>query len=250
MTATPAGFTVRRFAEVDSTNDLVADAGRRGEEAGLVIVAAAQRRGRGRQGRTWHSSPGSGLWMSVLRRPPVPAAQAPRWTLLTGLAIWAAASRLGLDGQWLKWPNDVLVGERKLAGVLCELSTRGGAVGHVVCGVGLNLRAPGGGWPPDLRQRATSLQDHGISATVDEALAAVLDELDVRERRLLGAGGVEALVGEAEQAMGPLWGRRVTVDGQPLVARGLDPEGRLQAEAEDGALRTLLAGDVHLGALG
>ena len=147
---------------VDSTNRVAADAARSGAADGLVIVADVQTAGRGRQGRRWVAPPACGLTVSFLRRPRVDAADAWIWTLLAGLAAHAVAP----GGAWLKWPNDLMIGERKAGGVLCELVTTGMRLDAIVVGVGLNLVDPPGGWPDAIAARATSL------AALDPALAA------------------------------------------------------------------------------
>ncbi|HTA19793.1 MAG TPA: biotin--[acetyl-CoA-carboxylase] ligase, partial [Polyangia bacterium] len=132
-----------------STNDLAATRARAGAAQGLVVATDQQSAGRGRLGRAWHSPAGENLYVSILLRPARPAPEIPPLTLLAGAAVARALTALGLAPR-LKWPNDVqLVGDgnRKVAGILTEMSSEGGRVGHVVVGVGLNVN--GAEFPPE-----------------------------------------------------------------------------------------------------
>jgi BirA family transcriptional regulator, biotin operon repressor / biotin---[acetyl-CoA-carboxylase] ligase len=249
-----SGFRVVHLDEVDSTNRELMERARAGEPEGLVLVADRQTAGRGRQGRSWLSSPGDGLLFSVLRRPPVAATEAFRWTLLAGLAArQAVAPHLPVPGAWLKWPNDLLVGERKLAGILCELHLAGDRPAIVV-GVGLNVHAPRGGWPEEVADRATSLEEAGGAPLPRDARARVLEALLTALEGLedeLVTAGAGPLMERSRAAMQPLFGRRVRVelDGtvQDVVVRGVRDSGALEVVDESGRCRPLLAGDVHLG---
>ena len=242
------GWRIERIRQTGSTNRDVVERARGGEPAGLVVVARDQTQGRGRQGRTWLSEPGRSLTFTVLRRPDVPASDGWRWTLVAGLAVRAAvAPLLPAPGAWLKWPNDVLVGERKVSGVLCELACRGDRVASIALGVGVNLAPPAAGWPPELQGRATSLREAAgrAAGAVDpeELLVSFLAVLPTLE-----ALSTADLLEAATAAMAPMLGRRVRVEGEvePLEAAGLADNGALLVVQSDGATRRLLAGDVHL----
>ncbi len=234
MTDGGTGFRVELLPTTDSTNRVCVERARGGERAGLVVVADEQTAGRGRQGRAWVSGPGDGLYVSLLRRPDVPAAEAWRWTLVAGLATLAIAP----PGAWLKWPNDVLVGDRKLAGILCELVTEGADVAAVVVGIGVNLQPP----PPPLNATAAHLD--GVSR--DDALAGLLAafaELEPLAR-------TPALLDRARAAMAPMFGRPATAEiGREVVdveVVGLADSGGLEVLVDGLRRRVLLAGDVHL----
>ncbi len=138
-TLRPDRWTVERFASVDSTNRWLLDAARDGAAAGLVAVADHQDAGRGRRGRTWESAPGDSLLVSVLLRPHAAVDRVHVVTIAAALALADALARVvGLVAD-LKWPNDLLVGERKLAGLLAEADVVGGDVQALVVGAGCNL---------------------------------------------------------------------------------------------------------------
>ncbi len=144
------------FEETGSTNDVAARAGDDGQAEGLVIFAEKQRAGRGRLGRVWESPPRQGLWFSVLLRPSVPVE---RWTELTFCAALAVAETAELHTgrpARIKWPNDVLMNGRKIAGILLESHQRQNP-GFVVVGIGVNVLQAEEDFDPELRQRAGSL---------------------------------------------------------------------------------------------
>lgn len=167
----PEGWRVEVLARTASTNALVAERARAGEAAGLVVVTEHQTAGRGRLDRTWTSPPRAGLTFSVLQRPSWPAAQWGWLPLLTGLAVATALREQAELDAVVKWPNDVLVQERKVCGVLAEVPEPGA----VVLGIGLNVTTR----PDELpHAQATSLRIEEASTTDrDTVLRAVLRAL-------------------------------------------------------------------------
>jgi BirA family biotin operon repressor/biotin-[acetyl-CoA-carboxylase] ligase len=237
---------IRVLAATGSTNaDALADAVR-GAPEGLVIAAEQQTAGRGRQGRTWLSRPGAALMFSVLLRPsPVPQTARGWLPLLAGVATTAALRTVASVDARLKWPNDVLVGDRKLAGILAEQS--GDAV---VVGIGINVLGAEEELPVPT---ATSLAMHGAGETDrTELLAEVLRQLGGWYLRWRGTGPGDA-DGCGLRAEYLRWsataGRPVRVQlpgGRVLagVAAGVDESGRLLVRADGGDVIPVSAGDV------
>ncbi len=156
-TAAAIGRRVLVFEETDSTNDLAARAGDDGLPEGLVIFAESQRAGRGRLGRKWTSSPRQALLFSILLRPTtVPAERWPELTFCAALAVAETAEQFTGQPARIKWPNDVLVAGRKIAGILLEAHHRQ-TPGFVVVGIGVNVRQQPGDFAPELRAGAGSL---------------------------------------------------------------------------------------------
>ena len=237
--ASPHRFgDVRRLGEIDSTNRYALDAARDGTPAGLVVVADHQSAGRGRLGRTWSAPSGSSLLMSVLLRPDVPAAQ--RHLVVLAAAVAMAEAVEGTTGvrAVLKWPNDLLVGNRKLAGILAEAIDDA-----VVVGIGVNLDWPS--VPEELAEIATACNLEGGRPTTRELLlSAFLERYDER------LGDLPAARVAYVERLDTL-GREVRVeqaDGAVLgVAVDLDESGRLLVRTESGEVQTISAGDVvHL----
>jgi BirA family biotin operon repressor/biotin-[acetyl-CoA-carboxylase] ligase len=228
VSAVPRAWDVRRFASIDSTNTWVMAQARAGAPEGLVAVADHQTAGRGRLGRVWEAPPGANLLMTVLIRRSSPASHlAVAAVALAGRD--AARSVAGVECG-LKWPNDLVVGDAKLAGVLAETD----GAGAVAVGIGLNV-----GWAPEGAARL------GDGASRDAVLDALLASLDAR----LDAGWPS--VASAYRAACVTIGRRVRVelvDGEVFegVAADVDDAGRLLVETSV-CLRTVEVADVvHL----
>ncbi len=240
---TRPGLRLLHLDSVDSTNRVAADAARAGEPEGLVVLAERQTAGRGRQGRRWLNAEECGLTLSLLRRPKVPPTRAWAWTLIAGLAALDLAPP---GAAWLKWPNDLMIGERKAGGILCELVTRGMNLDAVVVGIGLNLRTPPGGWPEEITDRAADLSalDPALAdpQVALERLCAAFVEL---EANVLSRGPAP-LLRAAEAAMAPMLGRVVRVDTRTARVVGIGHNGALRLMDAAGEF-DVLAGDVHLG---
>lgn len=247
------GFRLVHLSEVGSTNALCSDLAREGEAEGLIVLADSQHAGRGRQGRSWLSPEGCGLFVSFLRRPELPARDAWLWTLLAGSALQAAVAPVS-DGSWLKWPNDLFRGQEKLGGILCELQVaEGHQIESIVVGVGLNLYRPPSGWPSDLRNPAGSVwpttRPSEDSGRRDDLLVRLASSLLLLELDLAGPGR-EALLVRYRAAMTPMIGRSVQVelgDGKiEATVKGISDKGALLVVDGEGRCRSVLAGDVHL----
>jgi BirA family biotin operon repressor/biotin-[acetyl-CoA-carboxylase] ligase len=231
-------------AETDSTQRVARDLARAGAAEGTTVVAEAQTAGRGRLGRTWHSPPGVNVYVSVVLRPPVAPALVPQLALVAGLAVADAVAATGLEPA-IKWPNDVLVGGRKVAGVLTEMEAEVERVGHAVVGIGVNVN--GTAFPPDLREKATSLRI-AAGRPVDRAAftGRLLAALESRYATWL-AGGFAALR-DGWERRASLTGRAVRIaapDGEVAGrVRGIGADGALEVVRADGALARIVAGEV------
>lgn len=232
---------LRLVAETGSTNADAAAAARAGAAAGLVVVAEHQSAGRGRLDRSWKSPPRAGLTFSVLLRPAVPR---DRWAVLTLLAAGAAARAIREQAEVaaeVKWPNDLVVGDRKLAGLLAEVA---GAA--VVIGMGINVSTR----PVELPAGATSLAvESGRAIDRPTVLVAVLRAIATAYDGWEAAGGDAAPVLAAYRELSATLGREVRASlpaGVTLAGRAveIDSNGRLVVELAGGERRTLAAADV------
>src|SRR5262249_38382993 len=152
------GRDIRVFQETTSTNDVIEKLARDGVKEGVVVFAEAQTKGRGRLGRKWMSPSKKGLWFSVLLRPGLRPVAATQLTIAAATALRRAiAAQTGLNPE-IKWPNDILVNGRKVAGILTELSAELDRVKYVVLGIGVDVNLSAGDFPSDLRPLATSLK--------------------------------------------------------------------------------------------
>lgn len=239
---------VRLYARASSTNDVARRLAEGGAPHGTVVLAEEQTAGRGRGGRAWSSPAGLGIWMSLVARP----ASLPAAGLLPILAGLAAAEALDpflrpATAQ-VKWPNDLLVSGRKLAGILCEGSWEGGAPGGVVVGIGLNVLHSPGDFPAEVQATATSMRiAAGWSpprAEVAGAVAAAIARALSRPPPRLTGALLEAL-----RRRDALEGHPVAVTGaEPLTgtALGVNAAGALMVRTPEGRLRTVTAGTVRI----
>lgn len=229
-------------ARATSTNDWARALADRDAPHGTVVVADRQTRGRGRRGHPWHS-PAGGLWMSLVLRPRTPPSALGPLGLAVAVAVAEAIEGLGVGGVALKWPNDVLVSGRKVAGILTEAAAEAGCVRHVIVGIGVNLNVAR--FPADLRDRATSLH-RASGASVDRtAFAVALCRRLERWIDRFEAEGAEPVVGAwlDRGRLGPVTiaAGTSTITG---VAEGLDPEGALRVRRADGGLEVVRSGEI------
>jgi BirA family biotin operon repressor/biotin-[acetyl-CoA-carboxylase] ligase len=189
---TAVGLPLTIVDVTGSTNDDAKAAAHRGVAAGAAFVADAQTAGRGRLGRTWHSPAGENLYVSFVLRPDVAPGVVPNITLAAGLAVADAIGPLVASPVALKWPNDVFVSGRKIAGVLCEASVVEGRIGFVVVGIGLNVRTAA--FPPDLAGTSTSLANAGATNLDRSSLFVALATALARRIAMLTGGETERIV--------------------------------------------------------
>lgn len=218
---------------VASTQDLIHDLGAEGAPDGTAVVAVEQTAGRGSRGRTW-ASPRGGLWLSVLCRP-TGAAPPDAFSLRVALAVADALETAGVSRVELKWPNDLLVGGRKIGGILSEARWTGERVGWVAVGVGINVSNP---LPVELQETAAAvgelvpgLRASDLAAPVIAAVraaAAIVAPLDAGERARFAAR--DALAGRVLDA--PMAG----------TADGVDPDGALRIRRADGTVNAVRVG--------
>jgi BirA family biotin operon repressor/biotin-[acetyl-CoA-carboxylase] ligase len=242
------GQALHWYEEVGSTNDVAKELADDGALHGEVVIAERQSAGRGRRGRSWSSPPRKNLYLSVVLRPDLPPARAPEVTLLAAVAVCQAVRRAGVTSAAIKWPNDVLVSGRKLAGVLTEMAAEVERVQWLVVGIGVNVNAAAGDFPEELRELATSLLiERG--APVPRALfaAALLTALEEWLDRHAAEGF--APVRTAWREMSDTLGREVRVRVGPAdlvgLAEDVDETGALLVRTASG-LERVVAGDVEM----
>ncbi len=240
------GRNILHYFRVDSTNTLALKLASDGAEHGTVVVAEEQTAGRGRLRREWFSEKSSGIYTSIILRPPLSPAAAPVLTLMAGLAAQQAVSavtRLAVD---IRWPNDLLVNGKKVCGILTEMSAEVDRLHAVVLGIGINVNHSQ--IPPELENIATSLrmESHRVISRV-KVMAALLREID-RYYQLLLKDGNKAITERWEAASTFAYGKRVrvvTVGGETIATTaGVEPSGALKVRYEDGREESLMAGEV------
>lgn len=249
----PIGFQREHLDTVDSTNTYLKARAALGAPHGLVVTAGEQTAGRGRFGRSFLSAGGKGLYLSLLLRPDLPAAQAAELTPWTAVAVCRALEGLTGLRPTIKWINDILLEDKKLCGILTEAAVApDGSLEYVVVGIGLNLTQDRGDFPPDLAASATSLAQH---LTCPPSREALLDAL-LRELNGMWAAfpsGREAWL-EAYRARCSTLGREVDVISPAGVRSGLalcvGEDFSLSVRFSDGSVDRLNSGEVSLRPLG
>ncbi|MGH9643738.1 MAG: biotin--[acetyl-CoA-carboxylase] ligase, partial [Terriglobales bacterium] len=240
---------IHHYYKIGSTNSEAMNAAAAGAPEGSVFLAEEQLAGRGRGDHSWHSVRSSGIYCSVILRPPMPPSDALLISLAAGLAVLAAVAETAQIPADLKWPNDVLIGGKKFCGILIEMNAEATRVRHLVVGIGINVNQAK--FPVELREIATSLRlETGTEWSRVELCAALLKSLDREYRALLDdrAIGQASILKRFEENSSSVRGRKVRIeDGNGIegITEGLDARGFLQLRTAEG-LRTVLSGTVRL----
>jgi BirA family biotin operon repressor/biotin-[acetyl-CoA-carboxylase] ligase len=236
------------LAEIDSTNARVRQLAEEGAAEGTVLIADRQSAGRGRLGRRWESPSAVNLYCSILLRPQIPVQQAPQLTFLSAVAVAETLHQLYQLPARVKWPNDVLVDGRKIAGLLNEMNAETEQIHFVILGIGVNLNMAAGQFPQELNYPATSvLLETG--AAIDRVAFArnFLQRLDRYYGEFLDEGFVP--IRRRWESLCDLMNVPVQVDQTPGILRGtvvgLDSDGALRLQLDDGRVERVLAGDVR-----
>jgi BirA family transcriptional regulator, biotin operon repressor / biotin---[acetyl-CoA-carboxylase] ligase len=247
LAPTRLGPCFHYFPELDSTNNYARSLAERGAPEGSIVIAEQQTQGKGRLGRHWVSPPYVNLYCSIILRPTLLPAHTPQITLTAAVALADALAGFSPEAPAIKWPNDILAGGKKLAGVLAEAVSSSHRVEFVILGIGVNLNFALEAMPAEIRQRATSLSAlAGKGVSREEFLRRLIHDLD-------RCYGILEVTGFA--AIAPLWnarfglrGRRVRVEmtDRTILGRavGLGVDGTLTIESPDGERHRIVAGDV------
>ncbi len=241
------GRDIRVFQETTSTNDVIEKLARDDVKEGVVVFAESQTKGRGRLGRKWISPASKGLWFSVLLRPEIRPQAATQLTVASATAL-ARAIRLQTNlSPEIKWPNDILIRGKKVAGILTELSAELDRVKYLILGIGVDVNLNASEFPADVRKLATSLKiETGRAINRAELAAAILAELDSDYARICD-GQFESVANEWEQYCTTI-GHNVTIriGGRAIQgqAESLDSDGALLLRTQHGRLERIIGGDV------
>ncbi|MBZ5515036.1 MAG: biotin--[acetyl-CoA-carboxylase] ligase [Acidobacteriia bacterium] len=240
------GHRIVHYFRADSTNSLALEMAAQGAAHGTVVLAEEQTAGRGRLGRSWYSEKSSGIYVSVILRPPLAPSAAPVLTLMAGVAAQHAVTTVtGLSAD-IRWPNDVLVNGRKVCGILTEISAELDRLHAAVLGFGINVNHSK--MPEELKAIATSLRiETGKPCSRAQVLVALLRELERQYQLLLEEDGA-AIAERWSSASSFGEGKRVRVlthtgEFQATTA-GLDPSGALRVRRDDGRVELLVAGEI------
>jgi BirA family biotin operon repressor/biotin-[acetyl-CoA-carboxylase] ligase len=240
-------LAIRVLEQTDSTNlqaKMMAD---QKAAEGTLIVADTQTLGRGRRGRTWHSPPGRNIYASLILRPRLAPSQAPQITLMAAVALARTLQRSAALDAKIKWPNDIMVGGKKIAGILTELSTDMESVAYVVVGFGINVNIREAEMPEEIRPIATSIYlEQGIEISRTRLLCNLMENIETAYD-LLNDKGFGPVMAQWRD-MTDIIGQRVYVDvlGRRLfgTVAAVDDDGVLVLEDDGGVVHRILSGDV------
>ncbi len=239
-------ITILRLETIDSTNSEAARQAKLGADEGLCVIAKQQTAGRGRHGRAWVSEKDAGLYFSIVLRPKMNMRFLPLITLMTGVAVYDALKEFGLKPD-IKWVNDVLVGEKKISGILAEtVETPKGLA--VIVGIGINLTSRN--FPDEIADTATSIQaETNLSVSSDVVAEKLTNFIGYFYDILLGASGPQEIIGHWQRRSTYFSGKavRVTMESATVegVTDGLEENGALRVKTSDGSVKIVQAGDVE-----
>jgi BirA family biotin operon repressor/biotin-[acetyl-CoA-carboxylase] ligase len=241
------GRNIVYFNKVDSTNIVARKLAEEGAEHGTVVVAEEQTAGRGRLGRNWKSSLGTGIWMTVIMRPQIIPAEAPKITLTSAVAVAEAISECSTLSPKIKWPNDIMINGKKVCGILTEIKADIDCIHYVVVGIGININQES--FPDELAQTATSLRIEGEKTYERVKIAGMmLNQLEKWYLSLMDKGFGEIRDRWKEYSIN--LGRHVYVNNMKEAIEGIavdiDQNGFLVVKDATGTVHTISAGDVTL----
>ncbi|UCF08257.1 MAG: biotin--[acetyl-CoA-carboxylase] ligase [Thermoplasmata archaeon] len=243
------GKSISWHEHVDSTNLQAANLAKEGAEEGMVVLSDVQDAGYGRLNRSW-ASPAGGVWLSIILRPKIAIQEAAKITLMGGVAVAETLESLYGLNPTIKWPNDVLISEKKVCGILTEMRTEGRDIQFLILGLGINANCNFEELPEDIRSSATTLRlEKGSDISIMPLIETLLYNID-RLYNVLLSGDTRYIINLWKNRSDTL-GRRVAIT-TPMekiegLAMDLDDSGALVIRTDDGGLKTIVAGDcTHL----
>lgn len=241
------GGVISHYREVNSTQEIAKKLAAGGSEEGTLVVAETQTAGKGRRNRNWFS-PKGGIYLSIILRPKLAPSQAPLMALLAGVAAAKTIRELYKLKAELKWPNDILVNDKKVGGVLIEIAAETDAINWLVVGIGLNANTKTASFPPELRTTAVSLEEGcGRKIPRVELVRRLLEEIERLYLVFDNQGSAPIL--EGWKSMTNTLGVPVRVTNGEVIegkAVDVDQDGALIIKTADGEIRRVVAGDVSL----
>ncbi len=239
------GWVIHFFREVESTNEVAKELAQRSRE-GTVVIAETQTKGKGGLGRSWYS-PKGGIWMSIILKPDLPPRETPVLNLVCSLAVAEAIFELGLETR-TRWPNDIIVRGKKVAGILAEADFNE-HTNYVVVGMGIDTNVDVSSFPSDIRDTATSLRmELGREIDQDSLVKRIFKELDLDYHKLR-EGSLDELL-DKWKSLSDMMGKKVKVRTQNEsvigIAVDVETDGSLLIRTDDGDMRSAITGPCTL----
>lgn len=242
-----AGKPVVYYPETDSTNIRIRHLGDEGAPHGTLAVADRQMAGRGRRGRTWESPGGSCIYMSILLRPDLAPEKAPMLTLVMACGVAEGIMDCADVKVQIKWPNDIIVSGKKLAGILTEMSTQVDYINHVTVGVGINVNVQN--FPEEIQTATSLLSETGTQTKRAPVIAAVMKHFEENYKIFMQTEDMSGLMKKYSSLL-VNQGREVLIlekDAEyKAYAEGINQKGELVVRREDGTVENICAGEVSV----
>lgn len=237
------------FQETDSTNTRAKDLASNGAPEGTVVIAEKQTKGRGRRGRDWFSPVGDGIYASLILRPAISPVRAPKITLMAAVAVAESLLSLTQLDVRIKWPNDILINGRKIAGILTEISTEMDRVDYIVVGLGLNVNTSFESSSGEVKERATSILVETGKRFPRIKLIRTYLQLYEKYYEMFNKSGFEPIMSRWKE-LANILGQRIVVDtiGKKYIGEVLDvdDDGVLIMKDDQGTIHRIFSGDVTL----
>lgn len=242
------GRNILYFDSIDSTNKKAKELALV-EKEGTIIVAEEQSEGKGRLGRAWVSPKGKGIWMSIILKPQISPMKVSRITLLGAAAVSSALERMGIESS-IKWPNDILIQDKKISGILTEMSGEMDMVNYIIMGIGINVNLGERDIPEDLRDKATSIKiSVGKEINRKKLMANILNKFEELYMEFRDKDDISQTI-EICRKHSALIGKEIKIiKGEELRfgrAIDLDEEGQLVVEFQDGVVERIYSGEVSI----
>ena len=243
------GKPVTHYDTMSSTQDIAAEMARRGANEGTLVVAEMQEKGRGRKGRSWVSLPKGGIYLSLILRPNLMPSQVVQIPLIAGVALTKAIRETVSLQPMIKWPNDIVMGKKKVGGILTEMSSEIDGVNYVILGIGLNVNMPASVFSEDISNIATSLIDEcGKYTSRVKLVQSFLSEFELIYTKFL-AQGFGSVRDEWKELNNTIGSRVKITEGMTDIegeAIDIDNDGFLLVRKENGYISRIISGDVSL----
>ena len=244
------GRNIKYFDSVTSTNTYAKKAAEESFKDGTVIIADEQTAGRGRLGRHWVSTKGKGIWMSILLKPEIQPVDAPKLTIVAALAIAKALQSCCQLEARIKWPNDIVVGSKKLCGILTEMSAEADEIKYVIIGIGINANLELDDFGSEVSNTATSISIESDRTVSRKALvASVLYEFEEVYKVFIRDGSIKHFLDEYKSKSAVL-GKEVRLISkkEEIIGSAVDisEKGHLVVKLADGSLREIMSGEVSV----
>ncbi len=242
------GHFVKYYDEVDSTNTTAKRYAEDGATEGTLIVSDVQRSGKGRRGKVWKSPKDAGIWMSLILKPHMATYKASMITLIAGMAVSKAIEEVtGLKNE-IKWPNDIVANGKKICGILTEMNAEIDQINYIIVGIGINVNTKE--FPEELQDRATSIEiETGKEQNRLLILDRVLDEFEKYYDIFMKTKDMSILMKEYNDRLINI-DRKVRIfqdeESYEAISKGIDENGELMVECEDGTKKKVVSGDVSV----